>query len=558
MLLQHNYNFVVGVERLHNHLERGAQMSFDYIIVGSGAGGSVLANRLSADSSLKVLVIEAGGWDRHPVHRVPKGFAYTMTNPKYTRKFEAGPFGPKDSVDSWFRGRVVGGSTTINGLIWNRGWAPDYEQLEQDNHARWGWDSFLATYRAIENFPEGSSRLHGVGGPVDIEVAGPPEEICEAFMAAGEAVGMLRVADVNGSDDNRTGYAQYNTRRGTRVSASRAFLHPALKRSNLTIITRAEVEQVVIANGRATGVRVRKDGQSSEILARREVVLCAGALETPLLLERSGIGRADVLKTAGIVPIVDSPNVGERLSEHRGIRFMYSAKGALGFNHVANTQPRKLASGAKYLVQRTGFIAQGSASVLTYFTAEDGGTRPDTIGFFSPVSVRTATLHDKRLAPADEPGMMAAFYPLRPTSTGSIHVTGPSLDDQPRIDPNFLSTERDRSLIKMVARKAKDLFAANPISSFVDEPLALAPRIEEDDELIEHALTAGASGYHTLGTCAMGPLDTDVVDAELRVRGVIGLRVVDASVFPYQPSGNTSAPTQALAWQAANVILGGS
>lgn len=535
-------------------------MSFDYIIVGSGAAGSVLANRLTADPGTRVLLLEGGGSDRHPIHKVPKGFAFTMTSPKYTRHYQTSPLEDGGPSDSWFRGRIVGGSTTINGLVWNRGWSPDFDQLEVEGNKGWGWSTFLSAYRQIENFHADfpvEPRLHGLGGPADVEVARPREELCEAYIESGLAVGMNRVADVNGSDDNRTGYAQYSTRRGLRVTAASAYLRPALRRPNLSLVTNAEVQRILFDGRRAVGVIATGGGSRRQYHAKKEVLVCAGALESPLLLERSGVGRGDVLAAAGIDLLVESPNVGERMSEHRGLRFMYRVKGARGFNHEVNTQLRQLFTGAEFLVRRQGMISQGSASVLSYLTAIDDAKRPDAIGFFSPMSVKSTTLHDKRLATADEPGMMVGFYPLRPTSQGSIHVNSPSPAEPPLVDANFLSTEYDKSVVVAMAKKVRHMFAADPISRYVDAPLTPACTLDDDEELIHHALTAGASGYHTLGTCAMGPNDDDVVDSELRVRGTEGLRVVDASVFPYQPSGNTSAPTQALAWQAGELILNG-
>jgi choline dehydrogenase-like flavoprotein len=534
------------------------RVSYDYIIVGTGAGGSVLASRLSADPGIKVLVLEAGGSDRHPIHKVPKGFAFTMTDPKYTSRYTTKPAVDGAVGDTWFRGRVVGGSTTINGLVWNRGWRPDFDRLEADGNPGWGWSTFLTAYRELENFRAGvdvDPGLHGVGGPVDVEIARPREEICEAFLSTAATMGLARVDDVNGSDANRAGYAQFSTRRGLRVSASSAHLRPALRRPNLTLLTDAVVQRVLFDGRRAKGVLVEHRGARREFRARREILICAGALETPLLLERSGIGRGDVLRAAGVEQLVESPNVGERMSEHRGLRFMYEVRGARGFNHLVNTQAAQTITGAKYLFTRSGMMSQGSASVLAYLTAQENSPRPDAIAFFSPMSTKTATLHDKKLATADEPGMMAAVYPLRPTSSGSIHITSSSPKDAPVVDANFLDTEHDRALTVAMGAAMRELFSQGSLGQLVAAPLSPACEIDDDDELIDHALTAGASGYHTLGTAAMGPNDDDVVDARLRVRGVEALRVVDASVFPYQPSGNTSAPAQALAWRAASLIV---
>ncbi|WP_216892339.1 GMC family oxidoreductase [Nocardia alni] len=525
-------------------------MEFDYIVVGSGAGGSVVAERLSADPAVSVLVVEGGGSDRHPIHLVPKGFFFTMQSPKYTKKFTVQPYGPQNSVDQWFRGRVIGGSTTVNGLIWNRGWAPDFDMLEAQGNTGWNWQTFLSAYLDIERFQSGPSAIHGGAGPVNVEIGRPAEAVSEAFMASCVTAGMTKVDDVNGSDLERTGYTQFSTKRGTRVSASRAFLHPALRRSNLRLLTDAEVGQVLFSGRRATGVRVHHRGETADITARREVILCAGALDTPLLLERSGIGQGAVLSANGIQQIVESPNVGERLSEHRGARFMYRLRRRGGYNHQVDSQLGQLTSGARYLFTRDGIISQGSANVLAYFTSEPGAQRPDSIGFFNPISTKNTSLHDKALVVDDKPGLMIAVYPLRPTSRGSIHLGS----DGPVIRPNYLSTEYDQQMIRNMSTRTEELFAKGPVSDLVGERLYPGPEIATEDEFLHNSLVAGASGYHTLATCAMGPNDDDVVDPQLRVRGVEALRVVDASVFPYQPSGNTSAPTQALAWHAASLI----
>ena len=529
-------------------------MEYDYVIVGSGAGGSVLAERLSAGSAASVLVVEAGGSDRHPVHRVPKGFFFTMHSDKYAKKFTAGPFGAHGGTDAWWRGRVVGGSTTINGLVWNRGWAPDYDRLVQDGSPGWGWDTFLDAFRHLESFRSGADELHGRSGPVSVEVTAPAEPVSEAFMASAAAIGAQRVEDINGSDAVRTGYTQFSTRRGTRQTAARSFLRPALKRRNVTLLTEAEVGRILFDGTVAIGVRLRHKGRQVDVKARREVLVCGGSLDSPLLLERSGIGRGDVLAAAGVKMVAESPNVGEKLNEHRGLRFMYKISGADGFNPSINTGAKRMYQGAKYLVRRDGIIAQGSATCLLYFKADDTSDRPDSLGFFNPISMKAATMHNDKLAVDDDPGLMVAVYPLRPTSQGHIHITGPDPENPPEIQPNFLGTEEDRRIIGKVGPKIRELFSTGPIADLVTSERIPGPEVRTEAEFADTGFTAGASGYHPLGTCAIGPNVDDVVDERLRVRGVDGLRVVDASVFPRQPSGNTSAPTQALAWHAAALI----
>jgi choline dehydrogenase len=534
-------------------------VEFDYVIIGSGAGGSVLAERLSAGSKASILVIEAGGSDRNPMHLVPKGFFFTMHSPKYAKKFTAGPFGPEDSVDAWWRGRVLGGSTTINGLVWNRGWAGDFDSLVEDGNEGWGWDTFLNAYREIESFQLGASDLHGSNGPVSVEITTPTEPVSEAFMESAAAIGARRVLDINGSDDVRTGYTQFSTRRGLRVTAASAFLRPALRRPNVTVMTHTDVSRILFDGTRAIGVLARRKGSMVEIKAKREVLVCGGSLDSPILLERSGIGRGDILAAAGVKQVAESPHVGERLNEHRGLRFMYRIKGSTaaenGFNPLVDSSVKRMTQGAKYLLRRDGIIAQGSATSLIYFKADETSARPDTIGFFNPISMKAATMHNDKLSVEDEPGLMVAAYPLRPTSQGHIHITGADPGDPVAIQPNFLDTEDDRRILSKVGGRMRELFASGPIADLVTEERAPGRDVRSEADFERLGLYSGSSGYHPLGSCAIGPNSDDVVDSRLRVRGVEGVRVVDASVFPRQPSGNTSAPTQALAWHAAKLIL---
>ncbi|TFD60899.1 GMC oxidoreductase [Cryobacterium suzukii] len=529
-------------------------MNFDYIIVGAGAAGCVLANRLSEDPANQVLLLEAGGSDRSPVILVPKGFYFTMTDPKYTKKFATQPFGT-GSVEQWSRGRMIGGSTGVNGMVWNRGWKPDYDSIEAAGNPGWGWDTFVGAYKSIEDHALGASNTRGVGGPVGISVASPPEEVSEAFMDAAGKLGMNREDDLNGSDNERVGYVSSNIANGLRVSAAEAYLHPVRQRPNLTVLSHSEVGYVLFDGKRATGVRVERKGVTVDYSARKEVLLAGGSLDTPLLLERSGIGDPDQLRSAGVKVVVDSPNVGERLHEHHGTSFQFSMQGADGYNKQLSNVSRQVLTGTKYLMQRDGVMSFGGYNVLMYYKSDPKSDRPDTQGFFTPISTAAASLTSGKVKVDKNPGMMFLTYPLRPTSTGSIHITGNLPSNKPTVIANFLETEHDRRLVVLGARKGREIMAQSPISRLVREETLPGTDYTTDEQILENALNRGGTGYHTLGTCAMGPNDDDVVDARLRVRGVEGLRVVDASVFPHMPSGNNNAPTQALAWHAAQLIL---
>jgi choline dehydrogenase len=530
-------------------------MSYDYIVVGTGAGGSVLADRLSADGKHSVLVLEAGGSDRHPIHLVPKGFYFTMQDPKITKRYATEPFGD-GTVEVWQRGKVTGGSTTINGMVWNRGSAAAYDAWEEAGNPGWNFQRFVEAWKQIEKHSLGGSALRGGHGPVDIEVARAENEVSPAFMRAAEHEGIRIVEDMNSTGDDRIAIVSSNTRRGLRRSASAVFLERARKRRNVTVVNRAEATRVLFAGRRAIGVEAEIEGKLVRFSASREVLVCGGALESPLLLERSGIGDPEILTAAGVETLVASPRVGTNLSEHRGIMFQYRFDGTVGFNDQLNSPVKQLLAGAKFLLNRKGVISIGGYDVLGMFRSDPASTDVDTQLFFTPISTAGSNPLDGKMEVDSFSGAMLIAYPMYPTSRGSIHITGPMPTDAPSIVPNYLDTEHDRELLLKIVRKVRGLVEAPELRSLGMRQIQPGPdELTSDEEILEYSLNKGASGYHTLGTCRIGPDEDDVVDARLRVRGVSGLRVVDASVFPAQPSGNNNAPTIAAAWIAADMIL---
>ncbi|WP_189338401.1 GMC family oxidoreductase [Sphingobium sp. SCG-1] len=532
------------------------QPTYDYVIVGSGAAGSVLANRLSENPSIRVLLLEAGGSDRSVAHLVPKNAYYTMTDPRYTKLYTITP-SDDGAADEWPRGRVVGGSTTINGMMWNRGWAPAYDAWEKAGNEGWNWRRFLEAFRALENHEMGGSAVRGGSGLVPISVAHPREPVSEIFIATLARHGIGFVEDVNSSGDERVGYLCSNIRRGLRVSAARSFLGNARGRRNLTILDRTEVERISFEGTRAIGVEALRNGKPVQFFARREVLVCAGALESPMLLERSGIGDPAILAAAGVKLRVASPNVGEKLQDHCGsILFQVRLKNDnAGYNQQVNSLLKQAWTGFKYLFTRRGVMSFGAYNLSVIFKSDPTSPHPDTQGYFTPLSSSVTDPNTGRLKVDSFGGAMFVTYPMYPTSTGSIHITGPATGDQPRLVPSLPATEHDRALTVKMFHKAHEILATPPFSTLVKAELMPGTDFENDDAIVAYARKTGGRGYHTLGTCAMGPAEDDVVDNRLRVRGASNLRVVDASVFPTATAGNNNAPTQALAWIAADLIL---
>lgn len=535
--------------------EQFQDVAYDYVIVGSGAGGSVLAERLSRDPKVNVLLLESGGSDWNPIHLVPKGFYFTLTNPKYTKTFVTEPYGD-GQVNTFRRGRIIGGSTTVNGMIWNRGWAPQYDAWEKAGNKGWNWERFLSAFKALEDHELGGGTLRGNGGPVPVSVAKPRDPVSDAFVTAMAKHGARFLEDINSSGDERVGYVASNIKRGTRVSASRAFLSKSRRRQNLVVLDHTEVDRIIFAGTVATGVEATRFGRTARFGARREVLVCAGALESPLLLERSGIGDPKILTAAGVPVLIASPKVGENMKDHRGsLLFQMRLKDCGGYNQELSSALRQGWAGLKYMFTRRGVMSFGGYNVTTIFKSDLASPHPDTQGYFTPMSSSAVDPNTGRIIVDGYPGAMFVVLSLFPTSVGSIHITGPHTGDKPRLVSDFLMTEHDRALTVKMFNKARGILATEPLARLLQVEVSPGTELHEDAEVLNYAYKRGGGGFHSLGTCAIGPNEDDVVDDRLRVRGASRLRVVDASVFPVIPCGNNSAPTMAMAWIAADLIL---
>jgi choline dehydrogenase len=527
-------------------------MEVDYIIVGAGAAGCVLAARLTQDPATSVLLLETGGRGRNPLLAVPKAFYLTMQRPQYAYHYPTRPMPPDQRTEIWLRGKVLGGSTVINGMMYTRGWAPDYDALVDGGNPGWGWPQMLAAFRAMEDHGLGAGPWRGTAGPLHVSVPGSQDRVTLAMLGCAAVAGLTPVEDFNAGDDERIGFTPCTIDRGLRVSAASAFLRPARRRPNLTVLDRTTAGHLLFAGDRVVGVRAtHRGGPARDYRARREVLLAAGTVESPLLLERSGIGDPVVLVRAGVEPRVDNPQVGGRILEHRGTTLRARLRPGLGYNGRLDSVPKQLLAGAGYLLTRRGPVATGAYDLVGALRSAAQEPRPDVQVIMTPMStdVRSATLRV-----ADHCGLMIQGYQLRPTTPSSVHVSGPSAGDPPVIDAHVLESDLDRRVTGRILQRLRELLTAGPLADLLVAEESPGPRVATQEQAVEYARATGAGIYHAIGSCAMGPRDVDVVDARLRVRGTRGLRVVDASVFPAMPSGNTAAPTMALAWRAADLL----
>lgn len=537
-------------------------MEFDYIIVGAGAAGCVLAGRLAvAAQRPSVLLIEYGGRPVNPLLHVPKGFYYTLRGDRYLYRYVTSPVTP-GGAEVWLRGRVLGGSAAVNGMMWTRGAPADWDGLAARGNPGWSWADALPAYRAIEDHSLGASETRGAGGPLGISVTDTKDEISAAILQSAVQYGWPHVKDVNAEDNERIGFTPSTIRAGRRTTSYDAFVRPVLARQarssaagGLTVLTRTRADRLMLDGRRVTGVKtIDAKGAVTEVRARREVILCGGAVETPLLLERSGIGDPELLRKHGIDPVVESPNVGERVIEQRGVALQVTLKHAGAATRRLGTPAGRAMEALKWLVTGEGVLSTGGYDLVCQFKSSPTARRPDIQGLFVPMALDT-TSKDMKLA--RHPGILFMAYPIRPRTTSSVHISGGARQDPPAISPRFLATAGDRDTVAPVLEIARAVLAQEPVKSLIQAEEFPGPSVATRQDTVEYSRRTGTGIYHAVGSAAMGPDGDDVVDASLRVRGVEGLRVADASVLPVQVSGNTAAPAMLVGYRAADLVLAG-
>lgn len=530
---------------------------YDYIIVGAGTAGCVLANRLTRDKNATVLLIEAGGKDDYVWIHIPVGYLHCIGNPRtdwlYRTEPEVG-LGGRSLI--YPRGKVLGGSSSINGMIYMRGQSGDYDRwADVSGDSSWRWDRVLPLFKQSEDYYGGGSDWHGVGGEWRVEKQRLSWEILDAFRAAAQQVGIPNSADFNGGDNAGCGYFDVNQKRGIRWNTAKAFLKPASTRPNLTMMTGSHVERLIMEHGAAgpvcRGVAFTGGGTAWTAQARREVLLTAGAVGSPQILQLSGIGPGALLQRHGIAPLLDAAGVGENLQDHLQLRMVFKVRGAKTLNTLAANWYGKIKIGLEYAMFQSGPMSMAPSQLGAFAKSDPAQTTPDLQYHVQPLSLERFGQPLHRF-----PAFTASVCNLRPSARGHIRICANDSYTAPKITPNYLSTAADRKTAAAALALTRTIVAAPALSRFAPEEFTPGPQYRSEEELAAAAGAIGTTIFHPVGTCKMGqsgdPLA--VVDSTLRVIGVAGLRVVDASVMPFITSGNTNSPTLMIAEKAAQMI----
>jgi choline dehydrogenase len=523
---------------------------FDYVIVGAGTAGCVLANRLSADPEVSVLLLEAGGRDRWIWIHIPVGYLYTQGNPRtdwcLRTEAEAGLGG---RALAYPRGKVLGGCSSINGMIYMRGQARDYDQWRQAGNRGWGWDDVLPYFKRSEDYVHGADAMHGAGGEWRVEEQRLSWEILDAFREAAAEVGIPSTGDFNRGDNEGCGYFQVNQRRGVRWSTAKAFLRPAMARPNLKVLTEAQATRIALEGRRAVGLHFRRNGAEAHATVRGELLLAGGAIGSPQLLQLSGIGAGELLQELGIPVVRELPGVGENLQDHLQLRLVYKVQNARTLNEDANRLLGRARIGLQYVLFRRGPLTMAPSQLGAFAKSDPSRATPNLEYHVQPLSL------DKFGEPLHPfPAFTASVCNLRPESRGQVRIRGPDAAAPPAIRPNYLATEADRMVAADAIRLTRRICAARALARFQPEEFRPGVGVQSEEELAKAAGDIGTTIFHPVGTCKMGSDPMAVVDDRLRVHGISGLRVVDAGVMPTITSGNTNSPVVMIAEKAADLI----
>ncbi|HWP15082.1 MAG TPA: choline dehydrogenase, partial [Xanthobacteraceae bacterium] len=525
--------------------------SFDYIVVGAGSAGCVLAHRLTASGNHRVLLIEAGGEDRNLWIHVPIGYAKLFADPKNNWLYNSEPepeLGGRSIIQP--RGKVMGGSSSINGLLYIRGQAEDFDHWRQLGNAGWSFTDVLPYFRRAEDQERGEDELHGVGGPLSVRDVSEPHPLCEAFIEACEQAGIPRTDDFNGASQEGAGYFQLTTRKGRRWSTARGYLAPARRRGNLAVVSNALTTRILFEGRRAVGVEYRKDGATHTARANGEVILSSGAFNSPQLLQLSGVGPADLLAQHGIKVIADMKGVGADLQDHYQARLNYRSRTHNTINDMMGSLTGRVAAGLRYALLRKGLLTIGAGYAGAFAKTDPMMATPDVQFHFILFSADSV---GQKLHPW--PGFLASICQLRPESRGFVRIKSSDPAQAPAIQPRYMSAQADRDTMVAGLKLLRRVMSRPAMMRYIDEELAFGQKIHSDDDYLEYARQRGTTVFHPTSTCRMGSDVTAVVDERLRVHGFGGLRVADASIMPTVVSGNTNAACVMIGVKASDMIL---
>ena len=532
-------------------------MEYDLIIIGAGSAGCVLANRLSESGRHRILLLEAGPSDLRPFIQIPIGYGRTFHDPRVNWRYvtEAVP-GLGGRTNYWPRGKVIGGSSSINAMVYVRGQGADFDAWERAGNRGWGWKDILPLYRRLEDHALGPSEDHGAGGPLHVsEISREAHPLCRAFFGAAEEIGLVFNPDLNGRTQEGVGHYQITTRGGLRMSSARAFLWPARRRPNLRVETRAQATRIVFEGRRAVAVEYLQRGARKRAAASREVILSAGAINSPQLLQLSGVGSAGLLRPLGVEVVSDSPAVGEHLQDHLCYDHVYRSL-LPTLNDELFPLTGKLKAALRYVLFRDGPLSL-SINQAGGFYRTSGADRPNMQLYFSPLSYEKTPPGTRALTKPDPfSGFNTSVSPCRPTSRGQLAIRSADPLAPPSIQPNALSTAEDMAELLAGARYLRNLSATKALSAVIAEELKPGREVVSDEELACDIRERAYSVFHPCGSCRMGgdPAGS-VVDERLRVHGLLGLRVIDASIFPTIPSGNINAPSIVTGAKGADLVL---
>jgi choline dehydrogenase len=529
-----------------------SRTSFDYIIVGAGSAGCVLANRLSADPTIRILLIEAGPRDRNPWIHIPGGYYRLIYHPTLSWNFTTEPEPGLDGRSLiWPRGRTLGGSSAINAMVYIRGQPEDFNGWRQRGCDGWGWHDVLPYFIRAEDQARGANELHGTGGPLGVSDITEGHLLSDAFIDAAVEWGLPRSDDFNGPSQEGVGYFQLTTRNTRRCSSAVGYLRPVERRPNLVVLTSTLVTRLLIENGRAVGVRVSAEGRpESDYRCTAEVILSSGAIKSPHLLLLSGIGPADQLRAHGIPVLHDLPGVGHGLQDHLQLKMLYRVEGVESLNEVRRNPLKMAREGLRFALFRRGPLANGPSMAGGFACTDPAYDLPDMQFHFNPVSGdRPGHFHPF-------PGCSPIVSQLRPESRGWLRLRSADPRDQPSMCANYLDAEADRRCLVASMRICREIMAKPAMQRFKAQEIGPGPRARTDAELLAYARAAGYTQFHPISSCRMGVDPLAVVDSELRVRGIEGLRVADASIMPMMISGNTNATCIMIGEKAADLIKG--